>query len=330
MVALRGSNLASRGFLSIICFSQMSVCSPVRPMQNKVGRFLEPYQYGAVTGQEINPSKSSIIFGKRVNGDDKSSVQKILGIVKEGGEAKYLGLPEVFKGSKVKQFSYIKEKMCKKISGWYARTLSQGGKEVMIKAVAAALPLAAMSVYQLPKTLIASLHSAMAFFWWGSGENKRKIHWMSWDKLCLPKENGGMSFKDLECFNLALLAKQAWRILYEPGGLMARVMRGKYFENGQFLTASLGSRPSYAWRSVISGRCLLQQGLKHSVGNGQSIRVWSEPWLEDHDGCCRTPFRRQRSFDVNLMVSDVINPSSGRWDNKVLQEIFVPGDVRIL
>lgn len=93
--------------------------------------------------------------------------------------------------------------MSKKISGWHARTLSQGGKEVMIKSVASVLPVSAMSCYKLPKTICSNLVSAIANFWWSSVEHKRKIHWLSWDKMCLPKESGGMGFKNLECLNHA-------------------------------------------------------------------------------------------------------------------------------
>lgn len=85
-------------------------------------------RYEGVTGQVINPVKSSIIFGKNVLEEDKIRVKQRLNIEAEGGEGKYLGLPESLKGSKIKKFSYLKERLSKKISGWHARTLSQGVK----------------------------------------------------------------------------------------------------------------------------------------------------------------------------------------------------------
>lgn len=287
-------------------------------------------KYGAVTGQVINPNKSSIIFGKGVSEENKTKVKQKLGIENEGEEAKYLGLPECLSGSKIKLFSYLKEKLGKRISGWHAKTLSQGGKEVLIKAIASGLPVSAMSVYKLPKTILESLSSALAEFLWSKVEHKRKIHWISWEKMCLPKELGGMGFKDMESFNQALLAKQAWRLIHMEDCLMSRVLKGKYFENSMPLDAQLGRRPSYAWRSILEGRELLKQGLKISVGNGSSLFVWSDPWLEDEDGICRPPLRRQRFFNANLKVSEVIDHHRRRWCRTCLQELFVPGDIRIL
>ncbi|KAG2327641.1 hypothetical protein Bca52824_010369 [Brassica carinata] len=62
----------------------------------------------------------------------------------------------------------------------------------------------------------------------------------------------------------------------------------------------------------------------------KSYQRWSEPWLEDEDGICKPPVRRQRFFDVDLVVSDVIDPHKRRWNTYKLYELFIPSDVKIL
>lgn len=41
----------------------------------------------------------------------------------------------------------------------------------------------------------------------GQCKDERKMTWTNWEKLCTPKACGGMSFKQLKQFNLAMLAK---------------------------------------------------------------------------------------------------------------------------
>ena len=79
---------------------------------------------------------------------------------------------------------------------------------MIIKSVVTALPNHVMSVYRLPKATVKKLTSAVAKFWWSPGGSTKGMHWKSWDKLCLPKDNGGLGFKDLMDFNTAMLGKQ--------------------------------------------------------------------------------------------------------------------------
>lgn len=41
-----------------------------------------------------------------------------------------------------------------------------------------------------------------------------------------------------------------------------------------FVDCSVGTRPFYAWRSILHGRDLMKQGLVTSIGDGKSPNVW--------------------------------------------------------
>ena len=71
------------------------------------------------------------------------------------------------------------------------------------------------------------------------------MSWLSWDKLCEPKANGGMGFRQLKQFNLALLAKQGWRLQVMCDSLVYCLFKARYFPHIDFVHASMGNHPSY-------------------------------------------------------------------------------------
>lgn len=213
------------------------------------------------------------------------------------------------------------------IQGWIEQILSVGGKEVLIKSVAQTLPTYAMGCFKLPRGLCEHIDSLLRKFWWGAKEGKRKTAWVSWKDMAQPKYLGGMGFRKMELFNLALLAKQGWRLLQAPESLSARILRALYFPNGEFLSASLGSRPSQIWRSILDGREVLKQGLIRRIGDGNLTHVWNDNWLP-REAMLRPIAPRQ--VDKPELVSELIDQVTLSWNEQKLAEHFLPMDADII
>ena len=143
----------------------------------------------------------------------------------------------------------------------------QGGKEVLIKVVAQAIPTYTMSCFKLPELLCDEMMGMIRNFLWGQKKEERNIAWLSWQKMCEPKCDGGLGFKNLKWFNMALLAKQGWHLQMGGDSLVYRVLKAKYFPTGDFVHASIGYNPSYTWRSLLSTQSLVIEGMRWRVGN---------------------------------------------------------------
>lgn len=122
-------------------------------------------------------------------------------------------------------FEYIIDRVKKRTATWSAKFISPAGKEILIKSVALAMPVYAISCFKLPQGIISEIESLLMNFWWEKNSKQRGIPWIAWKKLQYSKKEGGLGFRDLAKFNDALLAKQAWRIIQHPHSLFAKIMK---------------------------------------------------------------------------------------------------------
>ncbi|XP_019197063.1 PREDICTED: uncharacterized protein LOC109190915 [Ipomoea nil] len=222
---------------------------------------------------------------------------------------RYLGLPSVLGRNKSATFRYIEEKVRE-------RLLSKAGKEVMLKSVAQALPIFTMSVFFIPARMCDKIEMLFNRYWWGGGNsNSRGVHWMSWNRLSVPKCQVGLGFRRLHEFNIALLAKQGWRLLTTPHLLVSQLLKAKYFPKCSFTDVVLGNNPSYMWRSILAGQSVMKEGLARWIGDGRDTKIWGWSWLADHANPALTtaPVDLLRDATVNGLM-DV----EGQWDEGVL------------
>jgi hypothetical protein len=273
-------------------------------------------------------NKSSIFFSPNTHIDDRIQICNILNINTEALSDKYLGLPALVGIDRSDCFMHLVERIIQLIKGWKEKQLSIGGKEILIKAVAQCISVYAMSVFLIPKNVCKKMTDVIAQFWWGDDDHGKKMHWYSWWKLCFPKKEGGMGFRDLHSFNLAMLSKQVWRLIDDPNSLCAQILRAKYYPEGDILKAGPKAGSSFTWQSIVAGIQTFKRGCIWRLGNGDKVDIWRDPWIPSR------PNRKVMSPRGDCLlrkVDELIDPISGTWDQAILQDNFSPIDVsRIL
>jgi hypothetical protein len=292
---------------------------------SRLKEILERYRLGS--GQMVNKQKSAIFFSANSVEDMKLVVHQETEIPTEALVEKYLGLPTALGRSTDDQFEHIVTSVQKLVAGWAPRLLNSAGREVLIKSICQAIPTYSMSCFKLSKKMCKKIAAVVARFFWGGDERKRKMHWVKWPDLAIPKSCGGMGFKDFSLFNKAMLAKQGWRLISNPESLRARVLKGKYYNDGQFLTARNKRNSSHTWRAILYGREALNLSLIKRTGDGGTTRIWDDPWIPTNPG--KKPIIRRPNSEVT-MVQELLDPHTGEWSEGQLNANFASVDIHAI
>uniref|UniRef100_A0A803Q5X6 Reverse transcriptase domain-containing protein n=1 Tax=Cannabis sativa TaxID=3483 RepID=A0A803Q5X6_CANSA len=262
------------------------------------------------------------------NGHVLDSISPSRGIRQALEGSLYLGLSNIIGRNKNVVLGFLKNKVIARINSWDGKFLSRVGKEILLKTVIQSLPTYDMSVFLLPIRTCNEIKKLMASFWWKTNSSLgRGIIWMSWDRLATPKEEGGMGFRHLHDFNLAMLAKQGWQLLCKTDSLAGRVYKAKYFPNSDFITSDLGNNPSFVWRIIWGAKDLVRLGAARVIGDGRNTRILGTPWLPS------TSNKYVSSTHPGLRthtISSLFQPNMICWDADVVRDLFSPQEAYLI
>jgi hypothetical protein len=129
-----------------------------------------------------------------------------------------------------------------------------------------------------------------------------------------------MGFRDPKLFNLALLGKHGWRLLTDPNAICARVLKGRYYSNSEFMAATAPTNSSATWQAIIDGREALQLGLVKRIGDGSSVSVWQDSWIPGIRNL--RPSIQTGDEEINK-VAELIDPTTGSWKIVLIRRNFI-------
>nr|KYP65907.1 Putative ribonuclease H protein At1g65750 family [Cajanus cajan] len=201
----------------------------------------------------------------------------------------YLGIPIGANPRKKDTWRPIVIKIQKKLSSWKCKVLSMAGRVCLLNSVLTSLPLLFLSFFRIPPSVSKEIVSLQRNFLWGCKEDQRKICWISWDRVTLPKKMGGLGVKNIIRFNMALLAKWSSR------------------------------RDSLWWRDLVVVCGGLEQDnwfdrkVKWSIGSGSRVRFWLDKWIGPI--CLASLFPRlfTISEQQNQFIQDMGYWTGHRW-----------------
>lgn len=101
---------------------------------------------------------------------------------------------------------------------------------------------------------------------------------------------------------------------------MAKILRGKYYHDGNFLNVKQESNPSLMWRSILWGRSLFSEGYRWRIGNGARVFIVEDPWLNKKGG--KFPIWVKEEWK-NKRVIDLLE-ENGAWKEDCIKEASIP------
>jgi hypothetical protein len=265
-----------------------------------------------VSGLKINFVKSKL-YGLNIENSFLEAGASFLSCLSDMIPFKFLVIPVGANPRRRSTWQPVIDAMSKRLNSWSSRHLSYGGRITLINSVLASIPLYFFSFFKAPCCVLKQLVRIQRNFLWGGGLEDKKLCWIKWDQICLPKAQGGLGVKNLALFNKALLCKWKWRFLTEDEAIWADLLRFRYGHLPSILLAgnspSNNAKSSIWWRDIIglereNDENWFVSNIGSVVGDGKNIGFWRFKWYGTQSFNVLFPDLFAKEAVKNTMISE--------------------------
>jgi len=208
-----------------------------------------------LSGQNINTTKSKIIFSTNCPTTLTNDITNILDIKKSDSFGTYLGFPILNKHPRPKDYQFIIDKMRAKLTAWKIKFLNIAGRTTLSHSCLNSIPNHYMQFTLLPMNILKKIDKVQRDFIWGTTNEERKIHLINWLTVCQPKNMGGLGLHKAKDKNMCTLANLAWRTITNPTTPWAQLIINTYANNKNT------RKNSFIWKGILKGWELCSKGI---------------------------------------------------------------------
>ncbi|KAF7153924.1 hypothetical protein RHSIM_Rhsim01G0072400 [Rhododendron simsii] len=135
----------------------------------------------------------------------------------------------------------------------------------------------------------------------------------------------GLGFRDLRCFNLALLAKQWWQLLKGGRCLLHRILKAKYFPKCSFLRQRAGYGKEWVrihlglGGSILEGGKIINVDLRWRIGTRDRVVIDRDQWLPKYEPMAPASVKEEGR---GRKVQFLIDPHTLGSKEDLVKEVF--------
>ena len=205
--------------------------------------------FGRMPGLVINAAKSSIYFGG-VGESVKLAILRLTGFLEGSFPFRYLGVPLSPHRLLASQFSPLLQKLESSIQSWMGKLLSYVGRLELIRSVLHGMVQFWLRIFPIPGIVITKINSICRSFLWSGNSCSPHSALVSWQKVCLPKQEGGLALLDIRARNKGFLVKQLWNFHLKTDSLWIRWVAHYYLSHTTIWDVGVRSVSSPLWKSI--------------------------------------------------------------------------------
>jgi len=131
-----------------------------------------------------------------------------------------------------------------------------------------------ITVYSWPISLLRDLERYIKNFIWSDDISKRMLVTVTWKKIYLPYEQGGLGIRSLLRLNDTTNMRLCWNIANSDMP-WANILRSRTLRGGKIINHHIFSS---LWSSVKNEYSVIMENSKILIGDGENTLFWTNSW----------------------------------------------------